>query len=253
MEFPVYLWLGPVAVHPHWGFEALAYFVGARLYGSLKARTGDPLAPADRWSVVAAAFVGAAVGSKLLHWLAHPALTLAQWQDPLFLLGGKSVVGALVGGLVAVEWTKRRIGVTRATGDLFAIPLGVGIAIGRLGCFLTGLEDHTHGLPADLPWAVDYGDGVRRHPAQLYEIAFLLLGLLPLLAWVRRRRHREGDLFKLFMVVYLGFRLLLELLKPGEPIAGLNAIQWVCLATLVWYDRSVQGVVRAWREVPARG
>ena len=55
------------------------------------------------------------------------------------------------------------------------------------------------------------------------------------------------------MVVYLGFRLLLELVKPGEPIAGLNAIQWVCLATLVWYARSVPGVVRAWREVPARG
>src|SRR6266480_5421439 len=28
--------------------------------------------------------------------------------------------------------------------------LVIGIAIGRVGCFLTGLEDHTHGLPASL-------------------------------------------------------------------------------------------------------
>ena len=66
-------------------------------------------------------------------------------------MGGKSVVVGLLGGFVAVEWVKRRIGVRRSTGDLFVIPLAVGIAIGRIGCFLTGLDDHTHGLPADLP------------------------------------------------------------------------------------------------------
>jgi phosphatidylglycerol---prolipoprotein diacylglyceryl transferase len=57
--------------------------------------------------------------------------------------------------------------VRRATGDVFAIPLTVGIAVGRVGCFLTGLADNTHGLPANLPWAIDYGDGIPRHPAQL--------------------------------------------------------------------------------------
>jgi hypothetical protein len=75
---------------------------------------------------------------------------------------------------------KRYIGLRQSTGDLYAIPLALGIAIGRIGCFLTGLSDNTYGTPTNLPWAINFGDGIPRHPTQLYEIAFLLL-LIPIL------------------------------------------------------------------------
>ena len=55
--------------------------------------------------------------------------------------------------------------------------------------------------------------------------------------WVSRRLPGEGDLFKLFMVCYMGFRLALEFIKPGVAMLGLNAIQWVALGTLVYYAR----------------
>jgi phosphatidylglycerol:prolipoprotein diacylglycerol transferase len=248
VQFPVYVWLGPVPVHPHFLFESLAYLFGARIYGWVKARQGDAIAPDDRWWVVAAAAVGAALGGKLVYWLSDPVLFLQSWRDPFLLMGGKSVVGALVGGLVAVEWAKRRLGLTRSTGDLFALPLAIGIAVGRIGCFLTGLDDHTHGLPTTLPWAVDFGDGLARHPTQLYEIAFLL----PFAGWLwvlANRPHREGDVFRLFMVGYLGFRVLLEAIKPGVALLGLNAIQWVCLATLAYYAAGVRPVGRLTRRL----
>jgi prolipoprotein diacylglyceryltransferase len=75
---------------------------------------------------------------------------------------------------------KRYIGLHQSTGDLYAVPLALGIAIGRIGCFLTGLSDNTYGTPTTLPWAINFGDGIPRHPTQLYEIAFLL-ALIPLL------------------------------------------------------------------------
>src|SRR3954451_17178744 len=159
--------LGPLALHPHPAFEFLAYVLGARLYRVLKRRDGDPIPDDQRWWVVAAAAVGAALGGKLPYWASDPALTLAHWHDPFFLMAGKSVVGGLVGAFLAVECAKRALGVTRSTGDLFALPLCLGIAVGRIGCFLTGLDDHTHGLPTSLPWAVDFGDGIPRHPAQI--------------------------------------------------------------------------------------
>jgi phosphatidylglycerol:prolipoprotein diacylglycerol transferase len=95
-------------------------------------------------------------------------------------MGGKTVVGALIFGLIAVELMKRYIGVRQSTGDLYATPLALGIAIGRIGCFLTGLSDNTYGTPATLPWAINFGDGIPRHPTQLYELAFLL-ALIPIL------------------------------------------------------------------------
>ena len=45
-------------------------------------------------------------------------------------------------------------------------------------CFLAGLHDDTYGLPTAAPWGMDFGDGIPRHPTQLYEIAVVLpLGL----------------------------------------------------------------------------
>src|SRR5690242_18143362 len=86
MVFPVYFWVGPVAIHPHPVFECLAYLVGGRLYAFIKSREGDALAEATRWWVVAAAFVGAAIGSKLLVLVDHPVVTLANLATPLALV-----------------------------------------------------------------------------------------------------------------------------------------------------------------------
>jgi phosphatidylglycerol:prolipoprotein diacylglycerol transferase len=226
----------------HWLFETIAYVVGFRLYLWQRRRRGDVIADGTRWSIVAAAIAGAAIGSKLLYWLEDPALTLQHANDLVFLMAGKTVVGGLVGGLIAVEGTKKFIGVRESTGDLFAVPLALGIAIGRIGCFLAGLQDHTYGLPTTLPWGVDFGDGITRHPTQLYEAAFLAW-----LAWYLARAslrpspspHVNGDLYKLFMVSYLGLRLAIDFIKPGLAFAGLTSIQWVCLLTLVHYRRDI--------------
>lgn len=261
--FPVYLGFGPVSLHPHFVLEALAYVVGAVAYVLVRRRYGDPLGAESRWTIAAAAFVGAALGSKLMYWVSDIPELMANVAEPEHWLGGKSIVGGLVGALVAVEVTKRIIGERRSSGDLYAVPLALGIAVGRIGCFLTGLDDHTHGVATTLPWAVDYGDGVLRHPAQLYEVGFLVVlaaGLLVLMEARRRDpgladRLPQGAIFALFMVSYLLFRLALEWIKPGVFYGGLNAIQWVCLGGLLWYawlatDR--QSAVRRWLSGPPR-
>ena len=122
---------------------------------------GDPF---TRAVLLTVAVLGAVVGAKVLCWLEDRGDRLHR-TDPLFLLQGKSIVGALLGGLLAVEATKPWLGVRVATGDLYVRPLWTsGLAIGRVGCFLSGVTDGTHGVPSTLPWAMDLGDGVPRHP-----------------------------------------------------------------------------------------
>src|SRR5262249_49346359 len=208
---------------------------------------GDVIADGARWSVIAAAIAGAAVGSKILYWFEDPAATWQHVRDPIFLLQGKTIVGGLVGGLIAVEATKRVVGVREATGALLAVPLAIGIAIGRIGCFLTGLADGTAGTPTRVPWAVDFGDGVPRHPAQIYETLFMAAFAI-VLSRVARRPHANGDVFKLFMAGYMGFRLGVDELKPAPAFFGLSALQWVAAAVLLYYARIVW---RRWRAEPA--
>src|SRR5207244_3468250 len=83
----------------------------------------------------------------------------------------RSIEGAVAGGIVAIEMYKRLASITQRTGARFALPFAVGVAVGRIGCCLSGLEDFTYGTPTTLPWGHDFGDGVLRHPVQLYESA----------------------------------------------------------------------------------
>jgi phosphatidylglycerol---prolipoprotein diacylglyceryl transferase len=231
MTFPVYLRIGSLAIHPHWVFETLGYAVG--LYWTYRGRrhSGDVIDAGSRRAVNVAALVGGLLGSRLLAYFEAPA---ARWPEAQLLLGGKTIVGGLIGGLLAVELVKRLRGVKVATGDLFAMPLILGIAIGRIGCFLSGLDDQSYGIATALPWGVDFGDGVRRHPAQLYEIAFLAALAAVLLSYWDRLRV-TGDRFKLFMLSYLAFRLLVDFIKPGVRVGGLSTIQWICLAAIAFY------------------
>jgi len=241
MSFPVFIPIGSLKLHPHLVFETLAYAVAFRVYLALRKQRGDALDDANRWWIIAAAAMGAVVGCKVLYWFEDPAATLAHWRDPAFLMGGKTIVGALIGGLFFVELVKQHLGIKRRTGDLFAIPLCLGIAIGRIGCFLTGLDDHTGGIATSLPWGVNFGDGIPRHPTQLYEVLFAVT--LGVFLWRRSKRpHTEGDLFRLFMVGYFTFRLLCDSLKPDDVrvFLGLTAIQWACALMLAYYFADIR-------------
>ena len=221
----------------HFLFEALGYAAAAAVYLVTRRKRGDALSDADRvWTVVAAA-AGAALGSRLLFLACDPAWTLARLRsfDWSILTGGKTIVGALLGGLLAVELAKRLRGIATPTGDLYVPALAAGIAIGRIGCFLAGPADHTAGLPTSLPWGIASGDSVRRHPTALYEIAFVLI----LAAALRNfpKTAPAGAAFAIFLASYLAFRLAIDFLKP-EPqplLLGLTAIQLACLAGLGYY------------------
>jgi len=241
MSFPVFIPIGSLKLHPHLVFETLAYAIAFRVYLAIRKRNGDALDDGNRWWVIAAAAMGAVVGSKVFYWFENPAASLAHWRDPAFLMGGKTIVGALIGGLFFVELVKHHLGVKRRTGDLFAVPICVGIAIGRVGCFLTGPEDHTGGVATRLKRGVNFGDGIPRHPTQLYEVLFALT--LGVFLWRQSRRpHTQGDLFRVFMVGYFGFRLVCDFLKPDDVrvLLGLTAIQWACVAMLAYYAADIR-------------
>jgi phosphatidylglycerol---prolipoprotein diacylglyceryl transferase len=221
------------ALHPL--FESLAYLGGYAVYRRERSHQGDTLDDSQRWIVIAAAAVGALLGSHLLGVLEQwPRLSASGISLPrAFLLpGGKTIVGGLLGGWLLVECTKHVKGIRSRTGDLFAVPLAVGIAIGRIGCFLAGVADDTYGKPTRLPWGIDFGDGIRRQPTQLYEIIFLLALAYCCRRLLLRRPHKQGSVFRVFLAAYLAFRLVIDFFKPQPLVGGLNLIQWACVCGL---------------------
>ena len=162
-------------------------------------------------------FIALALGALAGAWLLGSGNSLPS----VIAAPSHSIAGALAGGIAAVELWKWRHGVRRSTGGAFVLPLTVGIVVGRFGCFFAGLPDYTYGTPTSLPWAVDQGDGIGRHPVALYESLAMALFLI---VYLRARSAGRGwarkHAFHAMVIVYAVQRFGWEFLKPYPRVAG---------------------------------
>jgi phosphatidylglycerol---prolipoprotein diacylglyceryl transferase len=142
----------------------------------------------------------------------------------------RSIVGALAGAIASIELYKWSRGLKGSTGLIFVPAFATTVIVGRWGCFLSGLSDETHGTPTTLPWAVNVGDGIPRHPVQLYE-SFTMLAFLALAMLLLNQRNvwflRNG--FYALVLVYAVQRFAWEFLKPYATLGGpFNLFHLVC-------------------------
>jgi phosphatidylglycerol:prolipoprotein diacylglycerol transferase len=184
-------------------------------------------------------YVVLALGAVAGAWLLGSANSLRS----LALAPSHSVAGALAGGIVAVELWKWRHRVRESTGGAFVLPFCVGLAVGRLGCLFSGLADFTYGVPTGLPWAVDLGDEIGRHPVQVYEA--LTMACFALI-YARARQAGAGwartRAFHAMILLYAAQRFAWEFLKPYPPLVGpFNLFHLLMLGLgaygLIWWRR----------------
>ena len=160
---------------------------------------------------------------------------------------GRSIVGALAGAIVAIEMFKRWRGMAGSTGLIFVPAFATSVIVGRWGCFLSGLEDQTHGTPTTLPWGHDFGDGVLRHPVQLYESLSLAAFLLTALLLIgQRNRFFAANGFYLLVLTYGTQRFAWEFLKPyGTFIGPFNLFHFICAGLVIYSLAMMSGKGKA--------
>ncbi len=168
-------------------------------------------------------------GTTPLYYLTHPLEALAVWN------GGLGILGAVMGGVLALFWFARRHQLPFLTWlDLLSPSLALGQAIGRWGNFF---NQELYGAPTNLPWALyidpqhryaSYADIAYYHPLFLYESLGNLLNMI-LLLWLSRRMKNSlhpGDLFLIYLIAYPTERFLLEFLRlDASTVGGININQ----------------------------
>jgi prolipoprotein diacylglyceryltransferase len=199
----------------HTVFDVIAWMAAALSLYWVTQLSGRqfPAVPANDWRYIAVLVFGAGVGALVLGtanlWLSEESGV------------ARSIEGAIAGGTLAIELYKRSAHITARTGARFALPLAVGIAVGRIGCYLAGLDDFTFGTPTTLPWGHDFGDGVLRHPVQLYESAAMAAFAVVYVVRVRRNDRFVIENGFYLAVGYYGLqRFLWEFIKPYGPLLG---------------------------------
>src|SRR5947209_33518 len=160
MDFPVSIPMpGGKRILLHSITEILAFFTGFRYYLWLHKRQADVLSAGTRTKVFIACLFGALLGSRLLGGLENPSAMAAAGNKLLYFYVNKTILGALLGGLLSVEITKKLIREKKSSGDLYVYPILLALIIGRIGCFSMGIHEETYGTQTTLPWGLNLGDG----------------------------------------------------------------------------------------------
>jgi phosphatidylglycerol---prolipoprotein diacylglyceryl transferase len=231
--------LGPLDLSPHGIGIAVGFLCGAALMLRDAERKG--IDEDAVYSILLRVLVGSIVGARLAYVVNH----LSDFESPIEILqvwkGGISLLGGIVGGIVAPCWWARRhhISFWKAT-DSAAPGLALGIVVGRIGDLI--VADHL-GKPtsfflgylcpgATTETASPCPPGVVVHQTALYDL-LLTAVLLGLLLWLRRGRRFDGFLILTFGAVYGAQRLFEDFLREDVRRFGLTGSQWTACASIL--------------------
>ncbi|CUJ36766.1 prolipoprotein diacylglyceryl transferase [Achromobacter xylosoxidans] len=235
---PVALQIGPLSIHWYGlmylvGF-ALVYLLGRRRITrghttSLNVRDLEDLIFYSVLGVVLGGRLGYVLFYKPSYYLAHPLEVAYLWE------GGMSFHGGLIGVIVVMLLFARKKGLPFfAVSDFIAPLIPLGLGFGRLGNFING---ELWGRPTDVPWAMVFpssGDGIARHPSQLYELGLEGIVLFALMWWFSSKPRPLGQVSAVFLMGYGTFRFLVEFTREpdnflGLLAGGLSMGQWLSL------------------------
>ena len=125
--------------------------------------------------------------------------------------------------------------------DIFIIPFPLALALGRIANFING---ELVGRVTNAAWGVDFGDGLARHPSQLYESLKNFAILFIMLYTNKIKKLKRGFLFWLFILLYGSLRFIIEFFRQPDPqlgfvLFGLTMGQVFCtimvIAALWWF------------------
>jgi len=220
--------------HLRWAIAApvyaCAYLVAAAIFWWMARRRG--MLTDDVVRIMAAGLVGGLAGANLLQLIATG-------------LPGKTIEGGILGGWLAVVWVKRYLGYTRPTGDLFALAIPAGEAIGRVACFIGGC---CYGKTAGVAWAV-YDHDAWRHPTQLYLSLAAALCFVVLLTVERRGILPENGLLYLGGMLFCIDRFVVEFFRDVSvtPV-DLTLAQLGCCLGFAFFAWKFFKLVAPWNQ-----
>jgi phosphatidylglycerol:prolipoprotein diacylglycerol transferase len=185
------------------------------------------------------ALLAGVAGSRLSHVLEN----IGQYTDPSRSIwanfidavnirsGGLTFYGGLLLATpVLIGYAVKKKIPLLAGMDIIAPCIMVGLAFGRVGCFLNGC---CGGAACDLPWAVTFPEASHAtHPAQLYSALNAAMLVVVLLAFYTLP-HAPGRVFALMLMLLGVSRFMLEMLRSEPAVLGPMSFSMVISAFIL--------------------
>ncbi|MBQ7502909.1 prolipoprotein diacylglyceryl transferase [bacterium] len=229
---PILFSIGNFPVHTYGAILALAISLGLTFAGWLghkKGYDGFEIADIGLWSAI----IGI-LGARFCYVIQYADHYFSQPLEILnFRAGGITIIGALIFGNLALVWLCRKYKLSPwLCLDLYAAPLLLGMALGRLGCLMEGCcygkkcaDTFFFGIV--YPAAAQLG-AFHRHPVQIYELLLDLI-LMGVCLWFLKRQKFQGQTFWALFAGYGLIRFTTEFFRESRMLSVFSLAQWVCL------------------------
>lgn len=226
---PVALDLGIAKVH-WYGLMYLCAFISAWWLGHVRAKAPDSGWSAQHVSdVIFYGALGVILGGRIGYivfynfdkFIENPAIIIRIWE------GGMSFHGGMLGVFLALYLFGRKTGRSFfQISDFIAPMVPLGLGFGRLGNFI---NKELWGRPVDsaVPWAMDYGDHIARHPSSLYQALTEGLLLFIILFLYSRKPRPTMAVSGVFLVGYGCFRFITEFYRTPDDHLGFVMFEWM--------------------------
>ncbi len=226
---PIFFSLGFLEIR----WYSLMYFVGFGLVlffvlRGYKKQREDKVFLKDRENILFWMFLFGLVGGRLGYvffydlsfFTLHPQRIFSPFDSEGAYVGisGMSFYGGVTGASLALLFLcwKKNISVWKIS-DRIVLYLPIALFFGRIGNFLNG---ELYGRKTDIFWGMDFGDGILRHPSQLYEAFFEGILLYFVLFFAKKRIESKGVLTAIFFIGYGTLRFFVEFFRQPDVQIG---------------------------------
>jgi len=237
---PVLFKVGNLEVSSYSFFVLLGIIVGVVVYYFENKKLNQ--LGGNTFLIAICSVLGGVLGAKLLEWIVYWPFNESGNSLTNILINGKTIIGGMLGGLIGSKSIKYYLGIKDKRGNQFAPAVALGLAVGRIGCFLHGC---CYGKPTNLPWAVNFGDNVLRHPTQLYESIYCLILFVSIIIIKKRINFKQGELFTYFLISYFVFRFFVEFIRTEKIIfLNLSAFQVIAIFSILYLSYNIYQLKR---------
>jgi len=212
---------------------ALGYLLGilvSLFYARKEGLAAETILDLAVW-VIISGIIGARLFYVIGQWgdYRHNLLDIVMIQK-----GGLVILGGFLTNLLVVSlYCRAKKILLLKLFDTLAPAAALGLAIGRIGCFLNGC---CFGLPTNLPWGLKFPFGSLAHsyfpnevihPTQLYSSFLLLLVFLVVTIIIYPRKKYDGQVFYWWLILYSLYRFTVEFFRYSP-------MHWLTLTPSQW-------------------
>jgi len=243
---PVAFSLGPLHVRWYGLMYLIAFLVGWALGRYRVKQPGSGWTAEQMDDLVFYIALGVILGGRIGYILFYSFSNFL--HDPLVLFriweGGMSFHGGFLGVLLAMGLFARKYHKGFwPTIDFIAPLIPPGLFFGRIGNFING---ELWGRVTDMPWGMVFpqaGDGLPRHPSQLYQAALEGVALF-LIVWLFSAKPRPTMAVSgVFALSYGAFRFLVEFFRQPDAQVGYLAFNWLTMGQVLSLPMVLVGII----------